>query len=175
MSRQAAFGKRMPTVNSMVNTGKMLVLLTIASVVLSGCATPGSAALDETPSTSDTTPSTADTVAVTGCPTPTPQDTFNLDQDASTAGQSIQEPATLEGDTTAAGDENTVPSLAEREAMLDRVNQGPVRPGVELAGDGVPPDPNLSLQPGSPDVDATAPVSATTHLDANATTPTPCP
>lgn len=146
---------------------RSLVLLTMAAVVLTGCTTPNLA-------TQEDAPAMPDTAIMMGCPTPTPQDDLGLEQSGAVAGQGIQESASHE-DTQTAGDENAVPSLAEREAMLDRANQGPVRPGVELEGSGVPPDPNLSLQPGTAEVDAAAPVSGTTHPDASDTTPTPCP
>lgn len=171
MSRSGAFVARISNTSDAVRFArhKMLLLLTITAVALAGCSAPGLAPLEDEPKP----PSALGTEAATGCPTPVPPGDLGLEQNEGMAGQSIQDPARLE-DTMAAG-EQTVPSLAEREAMLDRVNQGPTRPEERPEGDGVPPVPGIELQAGRADSDAAVPLSGTSGLEADAATATPCP
>lgn len=171
MSRSGAFIARIPDTCGAVRSARhrMVLLLAITAVALAGCGAPGLASLED----ESYRPSAVNTETVTGCPTPVPADDLGLEQNAGMAGQSAQGPAILEDAMPT--DQEAVPSLAEREAMLDRVNQGPTRPEERPEGDGVPPVPGIELQAGRADSDATVPLSGTSGLEADAATATPCP
>ena len=101
----------------------------------------------------------------TGCPTPTAVIGDSLGAEES--GQANASPVGVDDLTVAAGPTEQL-SPAEREAILDRVNQGPARPdSADTAS--VPPVPGTESPPG----DATT-ADAATDLDV-APTPTPCP
>ncbi len=171
MSRSGTFVTRVPNIPGAAQFARhrMLLLLTIAALALAGCSTPGLSPLPDEPQP----PPAFDAETVTGCPTPAPPGDLGLEQNDGMAGQGIQDTATLED--TMATDEQAVPTLAEREAMLGRVNQGPARPDARPEGDGPPPVPDLELQSGSAAVDAAAPFSDTAGLASPAATATPCP
>ena len=97
----------------------------------------------------------------TGCPTPTAMASVALDGQES-AQASVSPAAAQEATTDIASADQLSP--AEREAMLDRVNQGPARPEL-TNGASVPPAPGSESRPGDD--------AATTDLEV-APTPTPC-
>lgn len=98
----------------------------------------------------------------TGCPTPTAAITESLGAEES--GQASASPTGID-DLTVAGAATDQLSPAEREAMLDRVNQGPARPD-SVDGASVAPAPGTESLPGDP--------AASDDLQ-QAPTPTPCP
>lgn len=172
MTKQRTLLTRVVSLSSPVrcsSSNRLLVLLTITAVLLASCSAPGSIPLGNQAQPVNTVGAEASS----GCPTPTPANDLGLEPNEGVAGSSVQDAATLED--TMPTDEQNVPSLAEREAMLDRVNQGPARPDARPEGDGVPPDPALELHAGSAEIDAAVPLSGTPDLDPSAATATPCP
>jgi hypothetical protein len=97
----------------------------------------------------------------TGCPTPTAL--ANVAPDGQESAQASVSPAGAQEATTDIASADQL-SSAEREAMLDRVNQGPARPEL-TNGASVPPAPGT--ESGLSDA------SATPDLEV-ASTPTPC-
>ncbi len=98
----------------------------------------------------------------TGCPTPTASITESLGAEES--GQASASPTGID-DLTVAGAATDQLSPAEREAMLDRVNQGPARPDSTDAAS-VAPAPGTESLPAD---------TATSGDLEQAPTPTPCP
>lgn len=144
-------------------------LLTIATLVLTGCSASG------LPLPADASPpgpaSGRDTAA--GCPTPVPFDDLGLEENGSSAGQSIQDAATQDDDN--AVEQGTIPALAAREALLDRVNQGPLRPDVRAEAESAAPDPGLELHADNAVLSSTLLVSDSAGQETPDATPTPCP
>ena len=95
----------------------------------------------------------------TGCPTPTAVAGISVGEQESE--QASVSPAGMEEPTEAITPTDQL-SPAEREAILDRVNQGPARPGQ--TDEAVPPAPGTESRPGD---------ASPSDLDV-APTPTPC-
>ena len=166
MSNTTAFAASISNHSALVRAA---ALLTITSLVLTSC----SASSLSLPVDASRPGPAAGAEAGAGCPTPTPFDNFGLEENGSSAGQSIQDAATH--DEAATGDPDTIPSLAAREALLDRVNQGPTREDARTPGEAAVPDPGLGLQGDTAVPGATQPLSDSTDLAADHATPTPCP
>lgn len=132
------------------STFKMLTIANVLALALGACAFQ--------PPTGDDARQPA---KQTGCPTPTPLTSVALE--AQESAQASVSPAGAQEATTDIASADQL-SPAEREAMLDRVNQGPARPQLTNEAS-VPPAPGsesgLGDAPAAPDLDV-------------APTPTPC-
>ncbi len=166
MSNTTAFAASISSHGAFVRAA---ALLTITSLVLTSC----SASSLPLPVDVSRPGPAAGAEAGAGCPTPTPLDDLGLEKNSGSAGQSTQDPATL--DEAATGDPDTIPSLAAREALLDRVNQGPTRENARTPVEVATPDPGLGLQGDTAVPGATQPLSDSADLATDHATPTPCP
>ena len=164
---------KLPFATSFAQPGRMpgaAVRWTLAVLILTGCSAQGLS-----PTAGEPSPGAATEVdATSGCPTPSPSDDLGLEHNGSSAGQSAQAAATSD-ENTVAGEQGMIPSLAAREAMLDRANQGPPRPEARAEDAIAAPDPSLALTGDTAAVSATLPMSDSTGLSADGATPTPCP
>ncbi len=164
---------KLPFATSFAHPGRLLgaaVRWTLAVLILTGCSAQGLS-----PTAGEPSPGAATGVdATSGCPTPIPSDDLGLEQNGSSAGQSAQAAATSD-ENMAAGEQGIIPSLAAREAMLDRANQGPLRPEARADDTVAAPDPSLALTGDTAAVSATLSMSDSTGLSVDGAAPTPCP